>query len=1031
MGRGDTLCETFAVRAREHGYRTALIEGEKRYSYRALDEVSNAWAQELTRRGVVAAGDTVPVIMPRSAELVTAILALLKTGAAYSLIAPEWPRARQEELVRLLGAPVVVTSEASSWDVPTFVPPPVERAERRLTPPAVPAVSGDSPATVFFTSGSTGVPKAVVSPHRATVSLFADPVFHGFAPGTVMPLAAALPWDAFSLELWGMLLSGGTSVLIDGPYLLPPSLRALTADHRVNVLWLTASLFNMFVEEDLGCFTGLDRLFIGGERLSPRHVRRFLEAHPTITLVNGYGPVESTVFATVHEITVEDCSRENGIPIGRAVAGRQIQVLQDDKTCATGQPGELFIGGDGLALSYLGQPGLTEERFVRAEGPGRARRMYRTGDLVSADADGILHFHGRIGRQVKLRGHRVELAEIETLVRRTPGVTDCAAIPRVDGNGTCHGIALFYTTEHSAGPRPEELRRGMIARAAGYLVPDRFEHVDDFPLSANGKVDHRQLAASLPPVHASAAADDEKACDRLEAVVRSAFAEVLHRESVRPEASFFALGGTSLDAGRLCTKLGVRLGTPVPISLIMAHPTLSGLLDALRSSRSDASPPEAADARNTLSHQAVDLVGMQAGFAMAHEFHPEDLAPLCPSIWRIDGPLDLDALAEAVHDVGQRHDALRATYQAVPRPRAVVCAAEAPASLHVLPATAGESEAVCRLREYALTPLSIESGEVWRCAVIACAATHFFAICVHHIAFDAWSQRILLDELSLAYTARRAGEKPDFGRAPALLADVVRERALQLPPDRLARQLAFWSGALTDLPSLNFGRPPKSSGSTLGRAEASFSLSAADAATLEKAAVETGTTLFTVLLAAYATALHRTFGQDEFGIGVPVAKRDIPSAETFVGCLINTLCIPFRGLGHDFPSVLRSTHDIVMQAFAAQDVPLTEVVRTVRPARSDRNPLFQTMFALQDVDQETLDLADCRVTGIDAEPPRSMHELVVEAWPQPDGTLKVTFDHKPECVSAQTARAVRTAYQKLLAEVVADAEATVRRQSAY
>ncbi|MEU6664835.1 amino acid adenylation domain-containing protein [Streptomyces sp. NPDC046727] len=1032
IGQGDTLCGAFAVQAREQGDRTALIAGDRQYSYRTLDEVSNAWAQELTRRGLAAAGDIVPVVMPRSAELVVAVLAILKTGAAYSLIAPEWPRARQEELVRLLAAPVVVTTEPGRWDLPAFVPPSVERAERQLTLPAAPVISRDSPATVFFTSGSTGVPKAVVSPHRATVSLLRDPVFRCFAPGSVMPLAAALPWDAFSLELWGMLLSGGTSVLIDGPYLLPLSLRTLTAAHRVNVLWLTASLFNMFVEEDLGCFDGLERVFIGGERLSPRHVRMFLEAHPGITLVNGYGPVESTVFATVHEITPADCSHEHGIPIGRAVAGRRVQVIQDGKPCAAGQPGELYIAGDGLALSYLGQPALTEERFVRADGPGHADRRYRTGDLVSVDADGILHFHGRIGRQVKLRGHRVELAEIEALVRQAPGVTDCVAVPRTDGNGTCHGIAVFYTTEHAADPRPDELRRGIMARAPGHLVPDHCEHVENFPLSANGKVDHRKLAASLPRLDGTAVADhDGKARDQLEAVVGSAFAAVLHRESVPPDVSFFALGGTSLDAGRLCTKLGLLLGAPVPISLIMAHPTLDGCLDELRRSRSDANRPVPVEPRNASPQQAVELVGMQAGFAMAHEFHPEDLAPLCPSFWRIDGPLDLDALAEAVRDVGERHEALRAAYQAVPRPRALVRTGDAPASLEVLPSAADEDEAVRLLREHVLTPLSIESAQVWRCASIACATTHFLAICVHHIAFDAWSQRILLGELALAYTARRAGVRPDFGRAPASLADALRERALQLSPQRLSQQLAFWSEALTGLPPLDFGPAPNPPGHPLPPAEASFSLPAADASKLEKAAVEAGTTLFTVLLAAYATALHRTLGQDAFGIGVPVAKRDIPSADSFVGCLINTLCIPFRGLDDDFPSVLLGTHDIVMTAFAAQDVPFSEVVGTVRPTRSDRHPLFQTMFALQDVDQERFGLPDCQVTGIDAAHPRSMHELVVEAWPQPDGALRITFDRQPERVSAQTVQAVRAAYHELLARVVADPGTTARRDTAH
>ncbi|MFB8273843.1 amino acid adenylation domain-containing protein [Streptomyces sp. NPDC055955] len=1028
--RGDSLCEIFSVQAAARNEDIALIDRGRRISYRTLDAVSNAWANELHIRGV-SAGDIVPVIMPRSAELVAGILAVLKAGAAYSLIAPEWPRARQEQLVERLRSPLVLSTESVHYPVPVFVPPTLEHADRLDTFAGTSSVSGESPAVVFFTSGSTGVPKAVVSPHRATISLFEDPVFGAFAPGSVMPQGAALPWDAFSLELWGMLLCGGTSVLADGAYLLPTSLRAMVADHGVNVLWLTASLFNMFVEEDPGCFDGIDRLFIGGERLSPGHVRTFLEAHPGVTLVNGYGPVETTVFAAVHEITLADCARESGIPIGKAVAGRELHVLKNGQACELGQPGELFVAGDGLALSYLGQPKLTDEKFVQVDVSGHTRRMYATGDLVSVDADGAFSFHGRIGRQVKLRGHRIELAEIETLARRVPGVTDCVAVPRTDANGTCQAIALFYTADPATGPGPDELRHRIAAHAPGYVVPDHFERLKKFPLSGNGKIDHQRLAALIPGASSAPREPSGHATDPLEAVVESAFAQVLRRDGVLPHESFFALGGTSLDAGRLCTKLGLILETPVPISLLMANPTLDGFLHALRDVQVMATPLVRPSApQEGPSASSVELVGMQAGFVMAHEFHPDDLAPLCPSLWKIEGPLDLDALARAVLDVGQRHQALTATYEAIPRPRALLHPDALPHSLRILAPAKSEADATRLMREHLIVPLQIEKGEVWKCAAIPFGSTWLLGYCVHHVAFDAWSEKIILGELSQAYAAHQRGDQPEFGEAPATLQETTAERARQLTSSQRTRQLDFWRETLADLPPLDFGPAPRSPNGTRGNIDSSFTLPASEVAELEKTVADAGTTIFTLLLAHYATALHQILGQDDFGVGVPVAKRDFPSAEDAVGCMINTLCIPFRGIGRTSSSVLDDTHDVVMKAFAAQDVPFPEVAGAVRSPRSDRNPLFQTMFAFQNVDQQNLDLVDCDVTTLDVEHPRPMHELVVEAWPQPDGSIRFTFGSRPERISANTVEAVRTAYEKLLTNGAATSEATAQRRTA-
>ncbi|UWS69897.1 AMP-binding protein [Streptomyces noursei] len=308
---GGTIHGVFRQRAAERPDAPALIHRDTTVSYRTLDRASDAFAAELARAGV-GPGDVVPVLMPRSPRFVATVLAVLKRGAAYAALDPRWPRSRVAQLVARTDAPLLAAapSHAQGWSRPVWVPEADlgEVAARPAVDLDAPPVRETDTACLFFTSGSTGRPKGVLSPHAGTVRLFAPARFMSVGPGTVMPQAAPLPWDAASLELWSMLLGGGTSVLVDEPYLTAHALRTLVRNAGLNTLWLTASIFHMLVEEDLGCFDGVRQLLVGGERLSPAHVHRFVAAHPDTALVNGYGPVESTVFTTTHRITPADCT---------------------------------------------------------------------------------------------------------------------------------------------------------------------------------------------------------------------------------------------------------------------------------------------------------------------------------------------------------------------------------------------------------------------------------------------------------------------------------------------------------------------------------------------------------------------------------------------------------------------------------------------------------------------------------------------------------------------------------------------------
>ncbi|QWQ43013.1 AMP-binding protein [Streptomyces sp. YPW6] len=520
-GSHETLHGAVARWAARTPAATAVVHGAHRLSYAELDRAAGERAASLARRGVVA-GDLVPVLLPRGAELIVSVLAVLKLGAAYALLDPAWPDGRIREVTDRLGARLIVTADpecarsglpvwspaGAAAEAPATVPVPAGRAaschpsaavagEVPLHPPG-PAggeVSSDAPACVFFTSGTTGRPKGVLSPHRATARLVRPDTFARFGPDTVIPLAAALPWDAFSLELWAALLSGGTSLVVDEPYLSGQALREVVAVHGADTVWLTSSLLNMVVDEDPDAFLGLAQVITGGERLSVPHVRAFVRRHPGIALINGYGPVESTVFATTHRITEADCDLPGGIPVGRPVPGTRIHVID----------GEICVAGDGLALRYLGEPELTEAKFPRVRVDGEDVRVYRTGDLGRLDENGVLHYRGRADRQVKVRGHRVEPAEVERRIQELlPAVRDCRVVAHRNAAGNTEGLVAFCVPE-----RPGDPLSGAAATLAAELVayqrPDAVLAVAGFPLTAQGKLDERALLDLWAPETADGA----------------------------------------------------------------------------------------------------------------------------------------------------------------------------------------------------------------------------------------------------------------------------------------------------------------------------------------------------------------------------------------------------------------------------------------------------------------------------------------------------------------------------------------------
>lgn len=489
-GKFDQVARTFPDR-------NAVITADRAVTYAELATTSRRIAHRLIRHGV-RPGSIVPVVARRSPDLAAALLGVLMAGGAYAVLDVRWPVPRITRLLGGMRSPVVLADATGSAHLDradighTTFDDLRQPAAAHEAPADLPPVPPDACATLFWTSGSTGNPKAVLSPHRATTRLFAPDVFMDFGEHPVMIHAAAVAWDAFTLELWGMLLTGGTVLVHEDDLLLPPAIRSYAGDLGATHLFLTPSLFDVIADGDIDCLNGLRAVLLGGDKPSPANCRKLLDIHPDIELYNGYGPVESCVFATVHRITGADTDAATGIPAGLPVPGTELHVTRDGAPVPRGETGEVSIGGAGLALGYLNAPDQTARAFRNVKVDGAEIPVYLTGDHGWMDDSGVLHLAGRKDTQIKIAGHRIEPAEIESAVR-TLGSTRSVAMPIPDRNGTPR-IILFAERPRQAMTELEmqgRLRESLPA----YMVPAKVHFVSSMPLLENTKINKRELSA--------------------------------------------------------------------------------------------------------------------------------------------------------------------------------------------------------------------------------------------------------------------------------------------------------------------------------------------------------------------------------------------------------------------------------------------------------------------------------------------------------------------------------------------------------
>jgi amino acid adenylation domain-containing protein len=974
--------EIVADWARRQPHAPAVRLGDQFRSYGELDRATARVADRLVRRGI-RRGDRVAVRLGRSVDLPAAILGVLRAGAAYVPVDSALPAERIRLVLADSEAAFVLTdAELADWTA--------EPAEES-TMDYLAVGSADEPAYVMHTSGSTGRPKGVVVPHRGVVNLSSDLARRfGWGPGEVVAAVAPHSFDMSVAELLCPLVAGATVRVVPREAALDAA-RLAGELREVSFAQLSPTHWRLLL--DHGWSDRRLRAACGAEVLPPALAARLVGA--VGQLWNVYGPTETTVWSTAQR--VRDVTPDSPVPVGRPLANTVALVLDEDLfPVPVGAVGELCLGGAGLAHGYHGAPGLTAERFV--PDPVRpGHRLYRTGDLVRRLADGTLEFRSRADDQVKVRGFRIEPAEVEAALERHPDVVRAAAA--AIGEDTERRLVAFLVLRSGGGPAA--VRQFAAGLLPGYLMPAAFVPVDSLPLSPNGKIDRRLLPRRAELSTAvSAASPPRTACERLVARV---FGEVLGLDRVGAEDDFFALGGHSLDAIRVVTLLEREDGRPVSAQLLFDHSTVESLAARL----DDVAAPAAGPVAPPFVGRAP-LSFAQRRLWLLDRFAPGRTDYNVTRALRLTGHLDADALELALRSVAVRHDILRSSIVVHDGTPVQIVDADPPPLIRT-PVSGGIEAATALAAADSDASFELASGPLWRARLVRISdADHLLVLVFHHIVIDGGSFPLLWRQLAAAYR----GES--LPRAAFQYADHARE---QVATPVLGRDLEFWRAQLVGRPATELvGDRPRPQVRAGRGADLPFAVGPATAAGLRDVARAYGVTVFGVAFAAFAVVLSRFCGAAELVVGTPSTGRDQPNLDELIGCFVNTLVLRVRVEGDpSLRELLDRVHTSVAQARGHQGLPFERLVDELAPARdAGRTPLFQIMFLV--ADGESLALPGVSARSVSIPVTRSKFDLTVELHEQGGGYDGcVVWD--TDIYDRETAASIAACYQDVLVAV--------------
>ncbi|XXX99931.1 non-ribosomal peptide synthase/polyketide synthase [Sorangium sp. So ce204] len=929
-------------------------------SYTELNARANQLARKLRELGV-GPDSLVGIHMERSLDLVVGLLGILKAGGAYVPLDPEYPADRLAYMVKEARPKVVLTQERLLGEVPTSgaLAWCVDRDFREVAGYGAENLASvthpENLAYCIYTSGSTGKPKGVAVCHRGVVNFLSTmKESPGIGSSDCVLGLTSLSFDIAGLELYLPLLVGarialvGRAVASDAEALLDRVQR-----QAVTVMQATPATWRMLSQSPGFAAMPRCKVLCGGEALPPDLAKELTRKADRIW--NLYGPTETTIWSSRHELDGEDAEPLVGRPVGNTTIFLLNEMMGP---VPVGVVGELYIGGDGLARGYLNRPDLTAERFVpNPLGSAAGERLYRTGDLARYREDGVIEYVGRCDHQVKIRGYRIELGEIEARLAAHEAVEEAAVLAREDAPGVKRLVAyvvpgpgLVDSTE-GRGPLEAQLRDRLQAELPEYMVPHQYVILDKLPLTANGKLDRKALPAPTASVGQRSFIAPEREIER---ALAELWAEMLGVERVGMSDDFFELGGHSLLATQVTSRVKKRFDVELPVRALFEARTLAAFVARFEQAASGGAtsrqPPLALVDRG----QRLPMSYAQQRLWFLWRLSPQSGAYNISAAVRLTGALNLEALESTFTALVARHEALRTRFEEEEGQGYQVIGEASSVQIPVVDLSAlpeGEREERARrlVEEDGEKPFDLTCDSLLRVKVLRLAERqHVLAVTVHHIASDGWSMNVLLAEFSRLYGAYSRNVEPDLPSLPIQYVDYAIWQRRWLESGELERQLVYWKGQLGEehpLLALPTDRPRPAIQSYRG-ATFRCEIDEALCARLRDLAQERGATLFMVLLSAFSVLLCRYSGQKEVRVGVPSANRNRVEVEPLIGLFVNTHVFQMRvDRAASFEELLERGKEATLGAQANQDVPFERLVDVLNPERSlSHNPLFQVLY---------------------------------------------------------------------------------------